>query len=266
MGVPVSAFALVVVLLIVVISVVVVAGAAPRQRPIIRLRGTAMRLADALREAIGSGWGFLFVMLAGTAATVAILWPLGALAGRIHPFFDLHAYQWLVDDFRAGTLWSDASTAFTQIGDPIQSLATVVILSAILAFAWPGRRWVGPVVLGTALAAEWFSQRVIGAVVARGYPPFGNGTFPSGGTARVIVIYGAFVLLATIRWPGLSRRWRIAAWAVVAILAVMEGYSRLYLLKHWPLDVPAGALFGMLLLLTTAVGTIVLVPVPPERE
>jgi hypothetical protein len=266
MGLPVSAFALVVVLLIVVISVVAVARVAPRQRPIRSLRRAAVRLADALRGAVGSGWGFLFVMLAGTAATVAILWPLGAIAGRIHPFFDLHAYQWLVEEFEAGTMWSDASTIFTQIGDPIQSLATVIILSVIMASAWPGRRWVALVVLGSALASEWFSQRVIGAVVTRGYPPFGNGTFPSGGTARVIVIYGALVLLATVRWPTLSRRWRTAAWAGVAVLAVLEAYSRLYLLKHWPLDVPAGALFGGLLLLTTAVGTIVLVPVSPEPE
>ena len=82
----------------------------------------------------------------------------------------------------------------------------------------------------------------------------------------MIVIYGALVLLATIRWPRLSRRWRTAAWAGVAVLAVLEAYSRLYLLKHWPLDVPAGALFGGLLLLTAAMGTIVLIPVSPEPE
>ena len=210
--------------------------------------------------------GFVFVVLAGTAATVAILWPLGAFAGRIHQLFDLHAYEWLVDDIQnAAPWWEEATSFFTKIGDPIQCVVTVVVLSAIMTIAWPGRRWVAASLRHRARGRVVQPARDRSRRRAR-LSALWQRNLPSGGTARIIVIYGAFVVLATIRWPRMGRRWRLAAWAGVCVLTIAEAYSRLFPLRHWPLDVPAGALFGVLLLVTMAVATIVLVRAPRDPD
>ncbi len=234
-----------------------------------RVRATqlAARLCGAIAGVVGVRWTFILVILAGVAATVSILWPLGAAASRLQPWVDAPGFGWLTQWNEADSGWAALNETLTQLGDPLPSLAAVVAGSALMAAAWRTRRWLPPLVLVTALAMEWFAQRVIGAVVARGYPPGGTGTWPSGGTARVLVIYGLIVVLACIRWPRLGRPWRTAAWAVVALLTVAEAYSRLYLLKHWPSDVPAGMLFGVLLLVTSGIGIIALIgPKTDERD
>ena len=55
--------------------------------------------------------------------------------------------------------------------------------------------------------------------------------------------------LILLTWPAISRPWRVAGFTVVALLAFIEGYTRIYLIKHWSMDVVGGWLFGTLLLL-----------------
>ncbi|MDQ1655188.1 MAG: superfamily, partial [Cryptosporangiaceae bacterium] len=60
-------------------------------------------------------------------------------------------------------------------------------------------------------------------------------------------------------------RWRTAAWAVVALAAGVEGYTRIYLLKHWATDAVGGWLFGGLVLAAVA-GIVLAVRAKPGAD
>src|SRR5581483_10083540 len=89
----------------------------------------------------------------------------------------------------------------------------------------------------------------------RGTANAGAGSFPSGGCARLITAYGIVFFLALVTWPSIARRWRIAGWTTLAVLAFVEGYTRLFLFKHWLTDVLGGWLFGALMLLALIAAT-----------
>ena len=72
---------------------------------------------------------------------------------------------------------------------------------------------------------EKFSQAALKAVVDRGHPPTAHGSFPSGGCARLITVFGIIFYLALLTWPAISRRWRVTGWTVIAALAFIEGFD-----------------------------------------
>ncbi len=105
-----------------------------------------------------------------------------------------------------------------------------------------------PVLLiGSVLVVERFQQTALGALVDRGHPPTTLGTYPSGGCARLISIYGV-ILLITVSYLRAGPRTRAVAWGVLAAFAFVEGYTRWYLSKHWITDVYGGWIYGYLLL------------------
>lgn len=64
-------------------------------------------------------------------------------------------------------------------------------------------------------------------------------SFPSGHVSQAIVMWGALVIY-------IRRHWLLG---LVGVLAVLEAWSRMYLGVHYPTDVVAGLLLGILLLL-----------------
>ena len=87
-------------------------------------------------------------------------------------------------------------------------------------------------------------------MVDRGHPPTTLGTWPSGGCARVILVYGLIVYFS-LRWRDTEsvRAW-VAGWSLVALAASIQAYAHLYNLEHWFTDVAGGLVFGVILLLT----------------
>ena len=61
-------------------------------------------------------------------------------------------------------------------------------------------------------------------------------SFPSGHTATVFCFYLLFCLLLSKRW------WLVSG----LIFAMLVGYSRIYLAQHFPLDVAAGIIVGII--------------------
>jgi membrane-associated phospholipid phosphatase len=94
-------------------------------------------------------------------------------------------------------------------------------------------------------------------MVDRGHPPTGLGSYPSGGIARIVMVFGTLALFAALTWR-MSRRAHVALGTFVFLLAFYEGYSRLYVQKHWVTDIIAGILFGPALFLGFAVAVCVL--------
>jgi membrane-associated phospholipid phosphatase len=78
-------------------------------------------------------------------------------------------------------------------------------------------------------AAPWL-HRVEGARL------YENSSFPSGHTTAAFAVFCMLALLSPHRWVK----------ALCLLPAVVVGYSRLYLLQHFPIDVQIGSLLGVL--------------------
>jgi hypothetical protein len=200
--------------------------------PLIRLQRAALIVA------VGTAVALAFGLAAGVAVVATERW------------IDVPLYTWLVENHRPDSGWTAFTDAYTQIGDPLPMVVQVAVGTVLLCFVFGRRWWLPAVALPLALGLEWGLQQSLAWILDRGHPPLGTGTYPSGGSARFVVIYGLVLVLATVRWPAISQRWRIAGAALVAGLSLFEAYTRLYLLKHWPTDVPAGLVIGAILLTT----------------
>jgi membrane-associated phospholipid phosphatase len=135
----------------------------------------------------------------------------------------------------------------TQFGDKQECWLVSAVTAALFVLLANRRRWAGLVILGSMVVLQHYQQIALADLVHRGHPPGSGGTFYSGGSARVIAIYGTclLVLLSAAR---LGRRWWRGASFLIAFLALVEGVTRLLLDAHWLTDVLAGWLSGVLLL------------------
>ena len=139
----------------------------------------------------------------------------------------------------------DALMAFvTACGD--HGLLWIVV-GIILLISRKTRRW--GITLLVTLGITWLiCEYGVKALVARprpfvldpGYaliiaPPSGF-SFPSGHTLA------SFLAATVIAFSPVARGWKIAAW----VMAVLIAFSRLYLFVHFPTDVLAGAIIGVL--------------------
>jgi membrane-associated phospholipid phosphatase len=206
---------------------------------------------------LGRYGGALVVLLAASAAAVIVPWPFGRFARRTTLSIDLPFYRWSQRHIHSGA-WHHLNAVATHTGNRGTIKIVAIAAAVIFAALWARRGfWIPPLVIFVAFGFEKYGQNVLAKVVARhATPKFADlGTFPSGGCARVITVYGIIVYLALLTWPALSRGWRVGGFTLVAVLAWMEGYTRLFLLKHWVLDVVAGWLFGALMLLALIAAT-----------
>jgi membrane-associated phospholipid phosphatase len=146
---------------------------------------------------------------------------------------------------------------------------------AALTFAWVRHRrgiavLTPAVLILAAYEIEHQLQHTLKLLAARTGPvPAGLGSFPSGGCARLICVYGLIIYLVLRRLNLTRTKIAVAAWTVLAAASFTEAYSRLYLGKHWISDIVGGLVFGVLLLLVFIAATQVLDrpdPAPDEPE
>ncbi|HEX6468675.1 MAG TPA: phosphatase PAP2 family protein [Streptosporangiaceae bacterium] len=206
-----------------------------------------------LRETLGPVGAWLMLCGAGLALSVAVLWPLGRAALRLEAAWDRPVFDWF-RDHQAGAGWHRLMETLTQMGNRFVIYWITVAVAVGLALLAPrGRRWAPPALAVLAVLIEQVVRVGLLKVVDRGHPPTSLGTWPSGGVGRIIAIYGFLLFLffwcARRRFPRLATRpLALAAGWLLAVMSVVEGYTRVYLLKHWLTDVLGGYVFGVLLL------------------
>jgi membrane-associated phospholipid phosphatase len=211
------------------------------------LRTDRLRLARTqLTESVGPIGAFVFLLGGGVlvVSAVAALFGFG-VAALEHPV-DWWAFH-LSDRLRWHG-WARVMTVVTQTGNLPETRTAGVVFSVLLAFVAGRRRWWAPgVLILSVILVEKYQQSMLATIVDRGHPPTTLGTYPSGGCARLVSIYGV-ILFLILELTRAGRRTRLLTWTVLYAAAFMEGYSRWYLNKHWITDVLGGWFYGALLL------------------
>lgn len=214
----------------------------------------------------------LVVVLAGGGLVVAVLWPVGWPIKLTEQSFDVPVYEWWVARVAdAPGWWSRSWLTLTNIGGLTQTQTLTAVFAVVLAVLWRvlwRRRqwWVPLVVLPVGYVLEKTLQDLLKLVVDRGHPPTTLGSFPSGGCARVVLVYGLIVFLLLWGARVRDRRVWVAGGALVAVCATIQAYARTFNLEHWVTDVAAGLVFGLMLLVTMVVAVVVLDRDAPRRD
>lgn len=203
--------------------------------------------------------GFLALNLSGVV--------IGKLLYALEKSVDRPAMHWAgrqYDQLHSPGLlhhdWYRMSNQVTQMGNTIPTRLLVIVTSIIFGVLWRRRRfWIPPVLIVGTYLAQYFSQQIMSAVVNRGHPPLNLtrgtltlGTYPSGGTMRVVTVWGILAVLLVATFPRAPRWFATALAAFVAVAAWVEGYTRILLLKHWLTDVIGGWVMGAILLAMVA--------------
>ena len=208
-----------------------------------------------LVDSLGRPGAALVVVLAWTAAVVAVFWPLGRLAHSLEDAVDWPVFSWVTS--RRNASFEEFNWYYTALGDRYPLMWVTLAGAIVFAVLWRRRFWIPLVAILAQFPVEQYVQAVVSGMVNRGHPPTGLGTYPSGGIARICMVFGTLALFAALTWR-IGRRGRVALGTFVLLLATYEGYSRLYTQKHWFTDVISGLLFGPALFLGFAVAVCVL--------
>jgi membrane-associated phospholipid phosphatase len=210
---------------------------------------------EGLIVAFGRPGAALTVVLAWAAAVVAVFWPLGELAHSLENAVDWPVLTWVGP--RRNPAFEEVNWVYTALGDRDPLKWVTGVGAVVFAVLWRRRFWIPLVAIGAQFPLEQYVQAIVSGMVDRGHPPTGLGSYPSGGIARIVMVFGTLALFAALTWR-MSRRAHVALGTVVLVLASLEGYSRIYVQKHWFTDVVAGLLFGPVLFAGFALAVCVL--------
>jgi PAP2 superfamily len=144
--------------------------------------------------------------------------------------------------------WAAVMWRFNKIGDVWTTWGAAAAAAACLGVSWRQQRWLPPAALGTAIVVDHCATSALQQKFNRLGPPTNPlGTYPSGGTDRVVLFHGLIAHLLWREFSG-SRQAKIWATGAVAALAFSQAYCRQYLSQHWFIDIISGLGYGVMLL------------------
>lgn len=154
---------------------------------------------------------------------------------------------------RLVTSWPESWRSFfvvvTNLGDPIVTIGIGVVVTAV-GFAQANVRLM---IAGAAVWATLGVGSLLKLAFGRERPlteyaanlRVDTFSFPSGHSSGAMVAYG---LLAYLAWQLLPQPWALVVTVVCAAIVLLVGISRVYLGAHFPSDVLAGWLLGLIAL------------------
>ncbi|MGH2814512.1 MAG: phosphatase PAP2 family protein, partial [Actinomycetota bacterium] len=185
----------------------------------------------------------------GLAAEVGLGWLFGGITEDVIKGDELATRDspvaaWLADH-RVGWL-TTTMRAITQLGS-LRLIVPLVALTALLLLVRARRP--AAALLVTAVTGASLLVVPVKLLIGRARPEGGgvlvlvdSFSFPSAHSAQAVATYGALAYLAGQAAP----RWgqRVAAWTTATLIALLVGFSRLYLGVHWLSDVLGGYALG----------------------
>ena len=171
------------------------------------------------------------------------LWVFAELADEVHEL-----EQFVFDDpilLRAHALAGPGLDGFfvaiSRVGyEGVVAIDLLVVLTILAMRRWREATFAAVAFVGSALlnlGAKQFFQRDR-PTLWESISPEDSFSFPSGHAMGSMTLAATLVLLA---WP---TRWRWPVLALMALFAVLVGYSRVYLGVHFPSDILAGWMAG----------------------
>jgi membrane protein DedA with SNARE-associated domain/membrane-associated phospholipid phosphatase len=177
-----------------------------------------------------AGWGFL-----GILQDVLAKDPLVVADQAVYHFLQ-----------SLRTPWADSVfVAVTEFGDSFVNMALALAVLLVLLVKRCRRAagfWILAVLGGLSAVQllKWAMHLPRPVTIYRGASAFG---FPSGHTTMSLVLYGFLAILMVRRFAAGVGRWGL--FAGVMLIALVIGFSRLYLGAHWLSDVLGGYFIGM---------------------
>lgn len=144
--------------------------------------------------------------------------------------------------------WTKAIARFNSVGNTWSTWGAVASAAVCLGVSWHRQRWLPPSALAAAICVDHLSTHRLHRTIRRPGPPTSPlGTYPSGGTDRVVLFYGLIGYLLWLEFSGSNsgRVWTIGG---VSSLAFLTAYCRQYLGEHWFIDIVCGLVYGGMLL------------------
>jgi membrane-associated phospholipid phosphatase len=191
--------------------------------------------------------------LAGGAVVLwGLLCLLGELMAHVLSTGSFHHADLGVDIWFAGHrsgVWNDVTLVGTNMAQTETAIGVTAVV--VLFLRWRLGRWYESLVLITVMVGELAVFFGVTEIVTRPRPPVARldaapptSSFPSGHTAAAMALYGGIALL--VLWIYGRRRSTLIVAVVLFCVPVFVGLSRLYRGMHYPTDVLAGALLGVL--------------------
>jgi undecaprenyl-diphosphatase len=200
--------------------------------------------------------GVILPLLGAAVTLLAAMTLLGLLVVHVlaHSSIGANEQSWDASLATGRTAWWNEATT---VSSGLAATETIVILAliatAICSAIW--RRWHEPVFIAVAVLGEVLIFTTTTLLVHRARPDLAmdsappTSSFPSGHVAAATAFYGAVAVLV---WTAAQRRWLAAmALAFAIAIPVAVAWSRVYRGMHYPSDVVAGALLGLMWLWVT---------------
>jgi hypothetical protein len=199
---------------------------------------------------IGNYQAAALFAVVGAGVTFPITLGLGYLAKALQSSVDERVFNYVYYRVDKTGRFGEINAKLTNFGlnSNVQLVCIVAVLTLAVIYR---RRWyLAPILIVGMFYLERYYQRGLASIVDRGAPPTSLGTFPSGGVARILAVYGTILVLIICIAPTLSRAWRAGIWTALALMAIIEAYTRVYLSLHWFTDALFALPFGALLCVT----------------